>query len=531
MTQVAVTATYLSPNNVSPAAGRVTFTPYVLTSALQPGGPFYMGTVVAELDAAGHITASLLASDTATLNPSGWTYNVREEIVGRGVREYSILVSVANAVGGINLASVAPVDPSGGTGPVFVAPVTSVDGLTGAVNLDQVRARVQQARPGNRVVIMGASIENLSSFVTATSTSFGKDWPSYAMLLGQGRFNLIANSAIGGETTQDFIDRFDAFVTPYAPNIVPLGSVENDIQLYLSLGWTLAQMTAAFKTNIKILTAKCRAIGAVPVWRTAMPHFATGVHTATGAYNAWLKEYCAQEGLPCVDFWSVLVDPATGVYRVGLTAEPGAAIHPNEQGSFLLAQYWLQQMDSMLPPGSYAVPTSPFDTGLLLPTVDFLTGAAGTPTTWNAINGTPAGTTRSLVADPLGYGQLSRHQHVASATATAIQNNSGTIVSPTNAVVGDVLEISGRYSSDSANCPATVVVTITTDGTSPSLSRVPVSIMNHPIVNGTYKMILPPLPLGFLRLQVLLQAGPGTGTVDFAYPVIRNMTREGTFPL
>lgn len=531
MILVTVTGTFVHPDN-SPAAGYVMFTPQPGVVADSSDDNLIVATpVTAELDGTGSFSVQVAASDDPALDPTGWTYEVTEAIVGRPIRTYYVdiiapgphdlfdLAPVPAVIGGFRLIPGPP-------GPAASNIVQSVDGRIGAVTLTD----RYQIRTGNRVVVMGASIENLYSFVTSTSTSFGHDWPTYAMMLGQGRFNLIANSAIGGETTQDFIDRFDAFVTPYAPDIVPLGSVENDIQLYLSQGKTLAQMTALFKQNIRILTAKCRAIGALPVWRTAMPHFATGVHTATGAYNAWIKEYCAAEGLPCLDFWSVLVDPTTGLYRVGLTAEPGAGIHPNEQGLFLLAQYWLQQMDPILPPGSFPVPTSPSDTGLLLPTVDFLTGSAGTPTTWNAIGGVVANTTRSLVADPLGYGNVSRHQHNGSAAATAIQNNSSTITTA-QASVGDVLIISGRYSSDSANCPVNVVVTITTDGTTPSLSRVPVSILNHPVTNGTYKMVLPPIPAGFLRLQVLLSAGPGTGTVDFTYPVIRNMTREGTYPL
>lgn len=133
MTQVIVTATYLAPNNVSPAVGRVTFTPYVPQAALA-AGPFYLGTIVAQLDAAGHITTSLLASDTAGLNPSGWTYSVREEIVGRGVREYDILVRTADAGAGIILSNVAPAQPNGGSYVIVAGPAgpQGIQGATGA---------------------------------------------------------------------------------------------------------------------------------------------------------------------------------------------------------------------------------------------------------------------------------------------------------------------------------------------------------------------------------------------------------------
>lgn len=540
-----------------PPSGSVSFT---ARAAIAVDGTAHkiLGAVPvwAPLDDAGAIEIELQAGDDTSLNPTGWTYAVTVYLDGAPAYGFEVLVPVSAAGGGFDLSAYTPVLPSpgvalvvgpagptgatgatgakgdtgatgakGNTGDPATNLVASVDGRVGAVVLTD----RYPIRRGNRVVPLGASIENLSSFVTTTNVSFGKDWPTYAMLLGAGRFNLVQNSAIGGQTTQQFIDRFDTDVTPFKPNIVPLGSVENDIQLYGSQGLTNAQMMPLFQANIKILTAKCRAIGALPVWRSAMPHASTGVHTPTGMYNTWIKAYCAQEGLPFMDFHEVLIDPVTGVYRVGLTAEPATPIHPNEEGAYRLAQYWLQQMDGLLPPNTFPAPQGATDTGLMLPTPLFTTGSAGTPTSWNAINGAVANTVRSLVTDPLGYGQLSRHQHNGSATATAIQTNSGNIT-PTQAAVGDVLEISGRFSCDTATCPVTVTVTMTTDGTSPSISRVPVSLISHQIENGVYHMELPPIPVGFLRMQVLLQAGPGTGTVDFAYPVVRNRTKEGSWP-
>ncbi len=383
-------------------------------------------------------------------------------------------------------------------------------------------------RPGNRVVVLGASIENLNSFIVkdgngfTTNISFGKDWPTYAMLLSGGKYDLIRNAAIGGQTTQQFIDRFDTDVTPYRPHLVCLGSVENDLQLGRGL--------LLHKVNIRALTEKCRAIGALPVWRSAMPHFATGVHTQTAVYNQWLRKYCADEGLPFIDFWSVLVDPTTGMYKVGLTAEPGAGIHPNEAGSKLLAAYWLSEMTGMLPPNRIMMPTPATDTGQLLPTPLFATNSGGTPTTWNAIGGSPSGVTRSIVADPNGYGNLARIASVSSVSTVSLQNNSTIIALGGAANVGDVLEVSGVLTSD-GGVAASVIVTINTDGTTPSLSRVPVSAITAVLDHGTYKMTLPALPPGFKTLQVSLQSGPGTGILDFGYPVLRNLTREGAFPV
>lgn len=391
-------------------------------------------------------------------------------------------------------------------------------------------ASARLARGGGGVVILGASIENLSSFRTSTSENFGKDWPTYAMLLGGGRFNLIQNMAIGGQTTLDFIARFDTDVTPYRPNLVPMGSIENDIQLYGSQGLTNAQMMPLFRNSIHTLTAKCRAIGAIPVWRTAMPHVTPAVHVPTAMYNSWIRRYCSDEGLPCIDFWRVLVDPNTGQYKTWLAAPD--MVHPNEEGAYQLASNWLQIMYPYLPPNYFQNPDGS-DTGLLLPTPLFSTDTAGVPTGWVAAGGTPAGTARSMVTDTEGgYGRWLRHTHTASVASLSTQSGSTAIVPPTHNV-GDVLEISGMISSD-GGVTLNVVCSMITDGTSPSLNRVPISNITHSLERATYKQIMPPLPAGFLRYQVTLSSGTTgsqTGIADFSYPVVRNLTKDDAFIL
>lgn len=406
-----------------------------------------------------------------------------------------------------------------GTGASYVSP--------------QVFTPVRNARGGGQVVILGASIENLFSFRTSTSENFGKDWPTYAMLLGGGRFNMIQNMAIGGQTTLDFISRFQTDVVPYKPNLVPMGSVENDIQLYGSQGLTNAQMMPLFKNSVKQLTSMCRAIGAIPVWRTAMPHSTTAVHVPTAMYNSWLRRYCSTEGLPCIDFWRVLVDPNTGFYKAELTSD---GVHPNEEGSYQLAVNWLQQMHAYLPPNYFQVPEGANDTGNLLPTPLFSTDTAGVPTGWVAAGGTPANTARSMVTDTEGgFGRWLRHTHTGSTAALSTQSGSGAIVVPTQINTGDILEIEGMVSSDGGPI-INIVVSITTDGvSSPSLNRLPISNITHSLDRATYKQVLPPLPSGTLRVQVTFSSGQATGTtygtVDFSYPVLRNLTKDVADPI
>lgn len=137
MTQVAVTGEYLAPNGTADS-GRVIFTPRVPQA--QTDANFTVGSVVVELDSAGSVAASLIASDTAGITPVGWTYRVAEEIVGRPSRSYDILVRVADAGAGIVLQEVAPAAPSQGTvvivagpqGPQGIQGIQGIQGVPGA---------------------------------------------------------------------------------------------------------------------------------------------------------------------------------------------------------------------------------------------------------------------------------------------------------------------------------------------------------------------------------------------------------------
>lgn len=127
MTQVTVTGTYHAPDG-TPSYGVVTFTPRVLQAA--GATAFHLGSVSVSLDQLGHFSVSLIASDSSGLNPSGWTYQVREDISGRPPRFYDVLVRVADAGPGINLVTVAPATQNQG-GLVPVAGPQGIQGIQG----------------------------------------------------------------------------------------------------------------------------------------------------------------------------------------------------------------------------------------------------------------------------------------------------------------------------------------------------------------------------------------------------------------
>lgn len=112
---VVVTGTYRGPDGRG-LAGTVTFTgPGLLTFAVSD--LFVAGPVVARLDETGSFSVRLPATDAPDMNPSGWSYTVKENLTGvTGSRTFGMVLP--KGTGPINLADVAPADP---TTPNYVA--------------------------------------------------------------------------------------------------------------------------------------------------------------------------------------------------------------------------------------------------------------------------------------------------------------------------------------------------------------------------------------------------------------------------
>lgn len=108
ITPITVTAKYLLADG-SPCEGTVTFTPS--TTAELPGYIVPPSAVSAKLDNAGSLSVQLAATDDASWDMPGFTYEVTEIIKGLGARRsYNIVVPFNTPGGALDLASIAPVE-------------------------------------------------------------------------------------------------------------------------------------------------------------------------------------------------------------------------------------------------------------------------------------------------------------------------------------------------------------------------------------------------------------------------------------
>jgi len=266
--------------------------------------------------------------------------------------------------------------------------------LTAAVQASLGRAdtALQVAR-GNRVVYLGDSC-TIAQGNDQVSTFWGLSFPSYATYLSKGRLLRVANAGVAGNTAADMLARFSADVAAYSPSLVVIMAGTND--------WNDFAPTplGTYQANIRDLVAACRTIRAAPVLCTVPPNIISSARRGrTIIGNTWLRTYCQDEGIPLIDFYTLLVDPATGGYLAAYALD---GTHPNNpgyvaMGSFLNAALlsWLPPVDPLLPMEN-ADPNNLLTNGLNLTT----TGAGTTlmPTGWSVQTSVhPAGVTGSLV--------------------------------------------------------------------------------------------------------------------------------------
>jgi hypothetical protein len=206
-TLTTVTETYIGQDGTStgiPASGTIVFKPSNSIYVNDPGNAIFPpSTVTKALDAGGTFTAQLIAADDTDLSPTGWTYDVTENLsIGSTAlppRTYSIAVP---STGPVRLSAIAPTPPSGGT---VTGLVTQVNGknpdISGHVTLvpSDIGAYVKPG-PGIPSTDLTTAVQtSLSSANTAVQPS--RTITSGAGLTGGGDLSADRTLAVSYGTT------------------------------------------------------------------------------------------------------------------------------------------------------------------------------------------------------------------------------------------------------------------------------------------------------------------------------------------
>ena len=146
------------------------------------------------------------------------------------------------------------------------------------------------------------------------------------------------NRGIGGQTTAQMLVRFRQDVIDLHPKVVIILAGTNDIA-----GNTGPISVEGVEANMASLSELARANHIAVVWASVTPvnnytprsqdFFATRSPAKILELNRWLKQYCADNHLVYLDYFSAMVDK-DGLLRRDL-AEDG--LHPNAAGYAIMA--------------------------------------------------------------------------------------------------------------------------------------------------------------------------------------------------
>ena len=138
------------------------------------------------------------------------------------------------------------------------------------------------------------------------------------------------NRGISGETTPQMLVRFRQDVVNLHPEAVVILAGTNDIAGNTGpstpemIEDNFKSMVEIAKANgIRVILASVTPVASYP-WKPSV----TDVPAKIAVLNAWLKDYCAQEKLTYLDYWSVMAGPDGGM-KPGISLD---GVHPNAKG-------------------------------------------------------------------------------------------------------------------------------------------------------------------------------------------------------
>jgi len=182
-------------------------------------------------------------------------------------------------------------------------------------------AAVKPPAPGeNRIVFFGDSITDI--------------WHLDQYFPGKNYIN----RGIGGQTTSQMLVRFRQDVIDLNPKVVVILAGTNDIA-----GNTGPIANSDIESNLSSLADLARANGIRVVYSSVLPvfnytekskdFFAQRPLARILELNAWIKQYCAKNGIVYLDYFSATVDDKGTLKRE--LADDG--LHPNDAGYKIMA--------------------------------------------------------------------------------------------------------------------------------------------------------------------------------------------------
>ncbi len=192
------------------------------------------------------------------------------------------------------------------------------------------------AKAHNSTVFLGDSI----SF--STQDYVNENWGSQTFIRSNAQVLKIGDAGVPGNTTAQMLARVEDVVALQPANCVLLGGT-NDLggDPFLTMA------------NIDRMAKTLQQNGIRPILSLIPPR--DGGFASVTAINAAIQEYAVSNGLPYLDFFSALADPATGNYLPQYSAD---GIHPSDVGAEVMAKKFLESARRFFMPVPSFLPTA-----------------------------------------------------------------------------------------------------------------------------------------------------------------------------
>lgn len=373
---------------------------------------------------------------------------------------------------------------------------------------------IQYARPtGNKTIFFGTSITSIGSVFPDGSSRGASCWATWACLLSNSQILWVRNAGALGDTTVTAIARFDRDILPYINGIDIVVIEQGTNDAYVDL-----RPVAQFASNIKTLVTRVLSLGKIPILCTVMQRSDIG-STLVEQYNAFLQQFALLNGIDLWDFYSAVINPATGLTNVANTSD---GLHPSNAGARLMGQ-----AAATAALNRFAKPSAVFVAEHQQAwSANIVANALGTNNAGGLFTGfTKTGTgTASLVA-PSGN-VLGQRQRLTAVDATSCSINSALIVPGPAFQAGDTIAFSGYFQSSTITAGGAYVEIVFFNS---GLTAAPALALPGAIAESLFygEFVIPP---GTIAMDVYIQLAAGVAANDFvqiAQPTIVNLSQLG----
>jgi lysophospholipase L1-like esterase len=404
----------------------------------------------------------------------------------------------------------------GGTAVGAIHTINAAYPLIGAgaleTNLNLSLADSAFLRRGHKTMVIGDS-QTGPSTADEPFPTIPANWFGQLAVASQSRVRYWGNAGIAGDTTANMLNRLSTDVIARNPDKVFIEAGYIDINAQVSV--------ANIAANIGTMVNRLKAANILPILCTLPPRLPNDVYgpspqstLAIVQLNFQLRQLADAQGIPLVDFYSIVVDPKTGYYQNGYSIDN---VNPVMPATRLMAAAAMRALTAVFDDTHPWLPVNDSDGINLIQDPVFVR----TPSLWvqTAMTGFPAQLT--IVPDPNSPGN----------TMTLQKTDSGSIDRITGATIttgfspGDRLAFTGTITA--ANCESgNLQFDISLQFNPGAMSMYPAYHWAVDIARGQWYVEFS-VPPGASSMTPVIQLNQGSGVVTIGHIGVVNLTALG----